>query len=99
MPGRVSNAGFISCRVLTGKRDRQHNLRTRNGVDYGFRIYDPRLEGSQAQIRCQNYRSWSPYPFAMNRPIDSVDLDGLEFYKSNDCYIRMVLNLSPQLKP
>lgn len=29
-----------------------------------------------------SYPSWSPYPFAMNRPIDGIDLDGLEYVNS-----------------
>ena len=42
-----------------------------------------------------NYPSWSPYPFAMNRPIDGIDLDGLEFLrKTNPQGETTVLNLT-----
>ncbi len=49
--------------------------------DYGFRIYDPRL-GRFLSIDpiARQYPELSPYQFASNRPIDGVDLDGLEYY-------------------
>ena len=48
--------------------------------DYGFRIYDPRIGRFLSVDPLEKgYPSWSPYPFAMNRPIDGIDLDGLEW--------------------
>ena len=98
MPGRVSNAGSYRY-GFNGKEIDSTIYGQGNEYDYGFRIYDPRLgRFLSTDPLSKNYPGWSPYPFAMNRPIDGVDLDGLEFYKSNDCYIRMVVNLDPQLK-
>ncbi len=48
--------------------------------DYGFRIYNPGLgRFLSVDPLTKDYPSWSPYPFAMNRVIDGIDLDGLEF--------------------
>jgi RHS repeat-associated protein len=53
--------------------------------DYGFRIYDPRLgRFLSVDPLLKDYPSWSTYAFAMNRPIDGVDLDGLEWSKSTN---------------
>jgi RHS repeat-associated protein len=48
--------------------------------DYGERVYDPRL-GRFLSIDplTDNYPELTPYQFASNRPIDGVDLDGLEY--------------------
>ncbi len=67
--------------------------------DYGFRIYDPRLvRFKSVDPLSKNYPSWSPYPFAMNRPIDGIDLDGLEFLKYTDSYVYVGLLYDPILK-
>lgn len=52
--------------------------------DYGFRIYDPRI-GKFLSIDPMtiSFASWTPYSFAMNRVIDGVDLDGLEWTKAD----------------
>jgi RHS repeat-associated protein len=48
--------------------------------DYGLRIYDPRIgKFLSVDPLTDDYPSWSPYPFAMNRPIDGIDLDGGEW--------------------
>jgi RHS repeat-associated protein len=53
--------------------------------DYGFRIYDARVARFlSVDPLTKSYPSWSPYPFAMNRVIDGVDLDGLEWVRKVD---------------
>jgi RHS repeat-associated protein len=53
--------------------------------DYGFRLYNPALgRFLTVDPLLRQYPSWSPYPFAMNRPIDGVDLDGLEWSKATE---------------
>ncbi len=53
--------------------------------DYGMRIYDPRIgKFLSVDPLAASYPGWSPYPFAMNRPIDGVDQDGLEWAPSKD---------------
>lgn len=65
---------------------------TGNQQDYGFRIYDPRVARFlSVDPLTKDYPSWSPYPYAMNRCIDGVDLDGLEFYAANRRMQRQVL--------
>lgn len=55
----------------------QGNLTT---YDYGFRIYNPGLgRFLSVDPLTRNYPAWSPYPFAMNRPNDGIDLDGKEW--------------------
>jgi len=48
--------------------------------DYGFRIYDPRLERFKSvDPLASKFAMLTPYQFASNRPIDGIDLDGLEY--------------------
>lgn len=47
--------------------------------DYGFRIYDPRIGKFLSQDPLFKSFPWyTPYQFAGNKPINSIDLDGLE---------------------
>ncbi len=57
---------------------------TGNQYDYGFRIYNPRIgKFLSVDPLTKDYPNWSPYPFAMNRVIDGIDLDGLEEFDPN----------------
>ncbi|MBK8712541.1 MAG: RHS repeat-associated core domain-containing protein [Niastella sp.] len=48
--------------------------------DYGFRIYSPALgRFLSTDPLYKSYPELTPYQFASNRPIDGVDLDGLEY--------------------
>lgn len=48
--------------------------------DYGFRIYDPRLmRFKSVDPISKDYAGLTPYQFASNRPIDGIDMDGLEY--------------------
>ncbi|WP_044219549.1 RHS repeat-associated core domain-containing protein [Chitinophaga pinensis] len=51
-----------------------------NQQDYGMRVYDPRV-GKFLSIDplTQKYPELTPYQFASNRPIDGIDIDGLEW--------------------
>ena len=52
--------------------------------DYGFRIYNPAIaKFLSVDPLMSDYPSWTPYAFAMNRPIDGLDLDGLEYISAN----------------
>jgi len=56
--------------------------------DYGMRIYNPRVgKFLSVDPLTKNYPSWSPYPFAMNRVIDGIDIDGLEWMDFNHSLI------------
>ncbi|RXR27622.1 RHS repeat-associated core domain-containing protein [Flavobacterium piscinae] len=48
-------------------------------IDYGFRIYDPRIGRFLSMDPLfAGYPYYTPYQFAGNRPIWAIDLDGLE---------------------
>ncbi len=50
-----------------------------NSYDYGFRIYNPRLgRFLSLDPLFKGYPFYSPYQFAGNKPIQALDLDGLE---------------------
>lgn len=51
-----------------------------NQQDYGMRIYDPRIARFlSVDPITKQYPELTPYQFASNRPIDGIDLDGLEW--------------------
>ncbi|MEO6902463.1 MAG: RHS repeat-associated core domain-containing protein [Bacteroidia bacterium] len=78
MPGRTFNNG--SCRYgFNGKENDNEIKGNGNQQDYGARIYDPRLgRFFSVDPLFKKYPELTPYQFASNRPIDGVDLDGLE---------------------
>lgn len=50
-----------------------------NQLDFGARIYNPRIgKFLSVDPLTQSYPFYSPYHFAGNSPITSIDLDGLE---------------------
>ena len=52
---------------------------TGNMYDYGFRIYNPRIgRFLSVDPLFKSYAMLTPYQYASNRPIDGIDLDGLE---------------------
>jgi RHS repeat-associated protein len=49
--------------------------------DYGFRIYNPRIaKFLSVDPITRSYPMLTPYQYASNRPIDGIDLDGLEHW-------------------
>jgi len=49
--------------------------------DYGFRIYNAQIgKFLSVDPLTKSYPELTPYQFASNRPIDGIDLDGLEYY-------------------
>ncbi len=53
--------------------------------DYGFRIYNPGIaKFLSVDPLTSSYPMLTPYQFASNRPIDGIDLDGLEYKNAND---------------
>ena len=79
MPGREYQAQ--PSRFGFNGKENDHDVKGfGNQQDYGMRIYDPRL-GKFLSLDpiSQSYPYLTPYQFASNRPIDGVDLDGLEW--------------------
>jgi RHS repeat-associated protein len=60
--------------------------------DYGFRIYNPRYARFlSVDPLTKSYPMLTPYQFASNRPIDGVDLDGLEYLRADEARVEIVL--------
>jgi RHS repeat-associated protein len=90
MPGRnyfQSNSGY---RYGFNGKELDKETSSTTTYDYGFRIYSPALGRflSVDPITAQ-YPMLTPYQFASNRPIDGIDLDGLEFFKKDNYNYRM----------
>lgn len=80
MPARTFRGGPGSYRY--GFNGKEHDKESPVQYDYGFRIYDPRLaKFKSVDPLTPKYPELTPYQFASNRPIDGVDLDGLEYVK------------------
>jgi RHS repeat-associated protein len=79
MPGR----SFVSSGYrygFNGKENDPESVGTGEGLqDYGMRIYNPSLgRFLSVDPLTKKYPELTPYQFASNRPIVSVDVDGLE---------------------
>ena len=80
MPGRAYSAGSQYRYGFNGKENDNEVKGAGNQQDYGMRIYDPRL-GKFLSVDpiSKDYPELTTFQFASNRPIDGIDLDGLEF--------------------
>ena len=66
---------------FNGKEKDQQGEWGLNHYDYGFRIYNPALgRFLSVDPLTREYPWYTPYQFAGNKPIEKVDLDGLEDY-------------------
>ena len=98
MPGRKYQSVILSGAEgywygFNGKeKDKEMNSLT--AYDYGFRIYNPGIgKFLSVDPLTSSYPSWSPYPFAMNRVIDGIDIDGLEYINGTESKISIYINL------
>jgi len=81
MPTRNFEAGSGYRYGFNGKESDDETYGNGNIYDYGFRIYNPRLgKFLSVDPLTSEYPELTPYQFASNRPIDGIDLDGLEYY-------------------
>ena len=81
MPGRKYQAATGLYRYGFNGKENDNDVKGEgNQQDYGMRIYDPRL-GRFLSVDpiAERYPMLTPYQFASNRPVDGVDLDGLEY--------------------
>ncbi|MES2649395.1 MAG: RHS repeat-associated core domain-containing protein [Bacteroidota bacterium] len=89
MPGRSSSSESYRY-GFNGKENDIEIKGAGNQQDYGMRIYDPRLgRFLSVDPLTSKYAMLTPYQFASNRPIDGIDLDGLEFFKKDNTNYRM----------
>jgi RHS repeat-associated protein len=73
---------------FNGKEKDDEVVGSGNSYDYGFRIYNPKLGRFLSVDPLTNeYPWWTPYQFAGNRPIDGVDLDGLEYLDADEARV------------
>ena len=80
MPGRKYTKPSSGYRYgFNGKENDNEVKGEGNQQDYGMRIYDPRL-GKFLSVDpiAKDYPELTPFQFASNKPINSIDLDGLE---------------------
>jgi len=83
MPGRKFTVGNGYRYGFNGKENDNEVKGDGNQQDYGMRIYDPRLgKFLSMDPLSKNYPMLTPYQFASNRPVDGIDLDGLEYMKA-----------------
>ncbi|MBL7737442.1 MAG: hypothetical protein JNL51_18430, partial [Chitinophagaceae bacterium] len=83
MPGR--NWSSSTYRFgFNGKENDNEIKGLGNQQDYGMRIYDPRI-GRFLSVDpiTKEYPELTPYQFASNKPINSIDIDGLEGWELN----------------
>ena len=84
MPGRKFTQGGSAYRYGFNGKENDNDVKGEgNQQDYGMRIYDPRLgRFLSVDPLTKEYPELTPYQFASNRPIDGIDLDGLEYAPS-----------------
>src|SRR6478735_7147843 len=93
MPGRSYAAGDGYRYGFNGKENDNEIKGEGNQIDYGMRVYDPRISRFLSiDPLCQSYPWYTPYQFAGNKPIAAIDLDGLEEVIRVD-YSRMITAL------
>ena len=75
-----------------------------NSLDYGTRIFDPRVgRFFSIDALTKKFPELTPYQFASNRPIDGIDIDGMEHitYRvtlSDQGKVKQVVETSKNLK-
>jgi RHS repeat-associated protein len=83
MPGRKYSSTSSYRYGFNGKENDNEVKGEGNQQDYGMRIYDPRLvRFLSVDPITEEYPELTPYQFASNRPIDGIDLDGLEWVEA-----------------
>jgi len=79
MPNRGYTASQSFRYGFNGKENDNEVKGTGNELDYGMRIYDPRImKFLSIDPLTKKYPELTPYQFASNTPIMAVDLDGKE---------------------
>jgi RHS repeat-associated protein len=89
MPGRNFNAGNYRFGFSGVEQDNEVKGNG-NSLEFKFRIYDPRLGRFLSVDPISSNYPWnSPYAYAENRPIDGIDLEGLEYLKADEARIQV----------
>jgi RHS repeat-associated protein len=100
MPGRKYSNGSKFRYGFNGKENDNEVKGEGNQLDYGMRIYDPRLgKFLSVDPLTKSYPHYTPYSFAGNKPIWCVDLDGAEewyYYDAFGAYKKSTLIYGPR---
>ena len=93
MPGRKLSGGYRY--GFNGKENDNEVKGEGNQQDYGMRIYDGRI-GKFLSVDpiTSSYPMLTPYQFSSNRPIDGIDLDGLEYKSAANWAEKNIANYS-----
>jgi len=79
-PGRKYNSVEYRYGFNGKEKDDEGEFGSITNYDYGFRIYNPAIgKFLSVDPLTKQYPMLTPYQFASNRPIDGIDLDGLEY--------------------
>ena len=83
MPGRKYSIANANYRYGFNGKEKDNSINSLTDYDYGFRIYNPAIGRFLSVDPITNkYPELTPYQFASNRPIDGIDLDGLEWWSN-----------------
>src|SRR5574343_1668726 len=98
MPGRKYSSDKYRY-GFNGKENDNEVKGDGNQQDYGMRVYDGRI-GKFLSIDpiTKKYPELTSFQFSSLRPIDGIDLDGMEYYNVNDSKIAIGLQFDPMLK-
>ncbi|MEM6804317.1 MAG: RHS repeat-associated core domain-containing protein, partial [Bacteroidota bacterium] len=97
MPGRSDYVGNYRYGFNGKENDKEWG--TSLVQDYGFRLYNPAVgKFLSVDPLTKDFPMLTPYQYASNRPIDGIDLDGLEYYyfgsiqleENGECYFGLV---------
>lgn len=87
MPGRKFSAAGSGYRYGFNGKELDKEVTSGTTYDYGFRIYNPALARFlSVDPLTKSYPMLTPYQFGSNRPIDGIDLDGLEWKESTKTF-------------
>jgi RHS repeat-associated protein len=84
MDSRTVNEGDYRYGFNGKEKDQDGEWGSSTNYDYGFRIYSPAIARFlSVDPLSKSYPMLTPYQFASNRPIDGIDLDGLEYVRAD----------------
>jgi RHS repeat-associated protein len=96
-PGLTYNSGSYRY-GFNGKENDNEVKGVGDQQDYGMRIYDPRIGRFLSVDPIEkDFPYLTPYQFASNRPIDGIDLDGLEIFLTSSTVLETAVETG--LKP
>ncbi len=97
MPGK--QYGQLGRYGFNGKEQDPEIKGSGTQYDYGFRVYDPRVARFlSVDPLFKGYPWYTPYQFAGNKPIISIDLDGLEEVEVNGITITLTTGVYPKIQ-